>query len=587
MFYSEAILSKKGPLAKVWLAAHWERKLSKAQFLQANIQSSVGAIVGGDQPPMALRLSGQLLLGVVRIYSRKARYLLEDCNEALVKIKMAFRPGMVDMPSEQAVASFNTITLADNITEFDILLPDPDFNIQNWEALEAPTQDSQIVSRPQDITLQEGLGTATIDVGLGRDDLFGQGFEVEEGRELDLGLEDDFRPAPLGDDSMDIEVGRDAQPELSFSIDGPADITLDEGKLGMEPLGELPEFSFEAKAGEENLFDDMDLGLDRPQEVELVEPPMVVEDEVIEEQEQTMLEMPAMVAPARLVSRQSRKRKLIVDQVIELPSDHISGQLKDTSDITQEEAYLPVSRKMMRLKQIQDEGAHYYLSLNGPQNVVPELLGLFTRELVKDQQTVPETEESREAFGLEIEEELMPSIPVDEPGISSFDFSEPALIEEETIAAEVSEQVPMLPEEMPTEDVGEGISQVPGSPVLSITGEQSTEGLGRSEIFDAEEIEEPEAGTEAAFSKSTVKTMHLLRTEIQKAADPGMEKSTSLKYRNIAGNATRTDAVKFFFELLVLSTKDVVKVKQSEPYGDIEITPKDKLFDNTASTITA
>jgi cohesin complex subunit SCC1 len=37
---------------------------------------------------MALRLSGQLLLGVSRIYSRKARYLLDDCNDALVKIKM-------------------------------------------------------------------------------------------------------------------------------------------------------------------------------------------------------------------------------------------------------------------------------------------------------------------------------------------------------------------------------------------------------------------------------------------------------------------------------------------------------------------
>lgn len=37
---------------------------------------------------MALRLSGQLLLGVVRIYSRKAKYLLDDCNEALLKIKM-------------------------------------------------------------------------------------------------------------------------------------------------------------------------------------------------------------------------------------------------------------------------------------------------------------------------------------------------------------------------------------------------------------------------------------------------------------------------------------------------------------------
>lgn len=43
---------------------------------------------------MALRTSGHLLLGVVRIYHRKAKYLLADCNEAFIKIKMAFRPGI-------------------------------------------------------------------------------------------------------------------------------------------------------------------------------------------------------------------------------------------------------------------------------------------------------------------------------------------------------------------------------------------------------------------------------------------------------------------------------------------------------------
>jgi len=109
VFYSEAILSRRGPLARVWLAAHYERKLSKTQTLQTDIGQSVGqpyseirvaytlnpilkletgAIVGQEQVPMALRLSGQLLLGVVRIYSRKAKYLLDDCNEAIVKIKL-------------------------------------------------------------------------------------------------------------------------------------------------------------------------------------------------------------------------------------------------------------------------------------------------------------------------------------------------------------------------------------------------------------------------------------------------------------------------------------------------------------------
>jgi N terminus of Rad21 / Rec8 like protein len=48
--------------------------------------------MGQEIEVMALRLSGQLLLGVVRIYSRKAKYLLDDCNEALLKIKMVCVP---------------------------------------------------------------------------------------------------------------------------------------------------------------------------------------------------------------------------------------------------------------------------------------------------------------------------------------------------------------------------------------------------------------------------------------------------------------------------------------------------------------
>lgn len=42
MFYSENVLTRKGPLANIWLAAHWDRKLTKAQIVQTNIQSSVG-----------------------------------------------------------------------------------------------------------------------------------------------------------------------------------------------------------------------------------------------------------------------------------------------------------------------------------------------------------------------------------------------------------------------------------------------------------------------------------------------------------------------------------------------------------------
>ncbi len=73
---------------------------------------------------LALRTSGHLLVGVCRIYSRKIKYLLADCNEAFVKIKMAFRPGLVDLPKEKQQANVDAITLQEKFPEFDINFTD-------------------------------------------------------------------------------------------------------------------------------------------------------------------------------------------------------------------------------------------------------------------------------------------------------------------------------------------------------------------------------------------------------------------------------------------------------------------------------
>jgi cohesin complex subunit SCC1 len=122
MFYSEQLLAKTGPLARVWLASNVERKLSKTQILQSDIQSSVGAIVDQGHAPMALRLSGQLMLGVVRIYGRKARYLLDDCNEALIKIRMVSNP--FHLQSSQSVPNI-AFRLSNRLTIMICLLMPP------------------------------------------------------------------------------------------------------------------------------------------------------------------------------------------------------------------------------------------------------------------------------------------------------------------------------------------------------------------------------------------------------------------------------------------------------------------------------
>lgn len=111
MFYSTQILSRKGPLATVWIASHLEKRLKRAQIFETSIAKSVGErgfVEGGGaaktrtccqkrassppvytdsilnpEAPLALRLSGQLLLGIVRVYIRKLQFLEADAQEAI------------------------------------------------------------------------------------------------------------------------------------------------------------------------------------------------------------------------------------------------------------------------------------------------------------------------------------------------------------------------------------------------------------------------------------------------------------------------------------------------------------------------
>lgn len=103
MFYAHFVLSKREALVKIWPAAHWDKKLTKVHVFECNLESGVESIIS---PKVTLELdshsgrvrtdalftelhqwlssllqvstSGHLLLGVVRIYHRKAKYLLAE-----------------------------------------------------------------------------------------------------------------------------------------------------------------------------------------------------------------------------------------------------------------------------------------------------------------------------------------------------------------------------------------------------------------------------------------------------------------------------------------------------------------------------
>lgn len=224
MFYSNFMFVKKGPLSKIWLAAHFYRKLTKHLVLGTDINISAKSILDPTSP-LALRLSGQLLLGLVRIYQKKVKYLQEDCSDALTKMKMTFRPGAVDLPADANIAPVAQITHPDNFELIEYAIPEipidnlDDMMMVDETALEAKIDstlgasqlDTYSAAAP-DITLAEDQA-----VDLGNIDLLGD-------------FNDDslvpFEDEALGENLLDsrvsdVEVPRAGGAMEEFDIDLP------------------------------------------------------------------------------------------------------------------------------------------------------------------------------------------------------------------------------------------------------------------------------------------------------------------------------------------------------------------------------
>ncbi|KAI8637802.1 Rec8 like protein-domain-containing protein [Parasitella parasitica] len=315
---SDQLRTKQGPLARVWLASHWERKISKSQFLNTNLEKTIDAITANHQEePLALRVSGQLLLGVVRIYSRKTRYLLEDCNEALVKIKLAFKKGDINMPDiSHTVSNTNAITMQDKLTEFDILLPDLPFN-SSGPADEGrdPILDSLgDMSFSQDITLsggQSGFSFGNWEAGRN-----GQGVEAgrrdneaglaDNGFDMDA-IADPLKDMNLNDNNNNNGLMNDAV-EFDFDLNDNIDYNAPNYTDGMDEF-HLPLTN-----------DTADASLDTLMQVGIVE-------------DDGMFGMEGITSTAAEPIR--RRKRLVVDKVTEIPVDDLLRYAADSRSIVQ------------------------------------------------------------------------------------------------------------------------------------------------------------------------------------------------------------------------------------------------------------
>jgi hypothetical protein len=84
--------------------------------------------------------------------------------------------------------------------------------------------------------------------------------------------------------------------------------------------------------------------------------------------------------------------------------------------------------------------------------------------------------------------------------------------------------------------------------------------------------DESTAAQGSSFSTSTVKTIKLLQDKFGSPADQAA-RLEGVKFGDVSSGATRSAAVKFFFELLVLKTKDMIDLEQPSAWAEIVVRP--------------
>jgi cohesin complex subunit SCC1 len=92
-------------------------------------------------------------------------------------------------------------------------------------------------------------------------------------------------------------------------------------------------------------------------------------------------------------------------------------------------------------------------------------------------------------------------------------------------------------------------------------------------------------GDTGGFSKTTGMAMGVLRREIEaigETLEGEGEAKGGVTFAKVARGASKRAASHFFFELLVLGTRDAVGLKQDKPYGEIEVTGRPGLWTRAA-----
>jgi len=559
MFYSQLVLTKRGPLGRIWLAAHWQKKLTKSQVNGTNILQSVDAIAKPDVP-LALRTSGHLLLGIVRIFERQAKYLLIDCGDALQKFKQAFRSGQRELDPKQASATFETVTLprelqdqipVDELEDFVVgsLPSNCFFDVDSTQA------------RREDITLQENVNPLS-SKALSRSNSVIDEEMFDMGRGDVLAYQGSSAPSPARSRSnLDLEIG-DLSPEM---LRDHADVSV--GMMDMVDMDDMDEM-----LPDDGMMGEFELERGTPGSASTRRMSAMFSkgrSEGDDEEE----EMDFAMANVGKIQLKRSSHVLIDEETMIAPGD-IREMLKDTSDIVASNSELFMStpssnrRKRIRLAKLREPLVNEF-----PAAVYNMILGKFS---ATEAASVPMVEKARQApthratdtWGHDAGASPGRS-PDHQPQIDETNMmDDDDLIGNAYGASGLQDELIEDPQDF----------AIPIAPQAELDQSEATEPRSSDAELppspeDRRDTDEDEDSKDG-FTANTKVVVDSLQGYFKSEPKASLMDLVANRLETTNAKKSRV-AAQTFYEMLVLKSKDFLQLEQSAPFEDITITPTD------------
>jgi cohesin complex subunit SCC1 len=546
MFYSAEILSKRGPLGTIWLAAHMDRKLNKDTITKQDIIQAVQTIIN-PEAPIALRTSGQLMLGVVKVYDRKVNYLFHDCSEAMAKAKQVFRREReVDLDPESAIAEERTITLPENYDDLEMYYdPNAKYGVM-LEDLGEDGENTRLALRVdrQSITLMDEF----------EEDEFETEFQ-RAAEERELALAEGDAGADLYDAVYNNEDGDDMKtnPDARAMLQGTAADDDDEefgmgynagGDDDMEDVQPLPLDEDARKELEGAILGDVNVNAQKQshEEGEQHQEKRVVlfganpyqtpgsENDPQQAKEFVFGKTAQKSRVGPNAKRRRVERVIVFDRITSLTNDQIRHQLQDTSDIV-------CARGADRGPPIQIPRACAAEERCLPGEVHPKLAAIYARNAqscwvnFESQPTTPNAKDGvkKDLFGGNVENVDDDDDEFGGAGAGGFD----------------------------DDDYDNNNNDNMDTPRKGFS-------LDGDDNYDKAD----ESGDKAMdWSVGSKRMLDHLSAQFDKTD------SNELSLEEQVRGKTRADAAKMFYQVLVLRTHGYLDVEQDEAYGDVKMKP--------------